>query len=187
MSLTTAQLQALKAAVAADPTLGQIAHTPDNAGLVADAFNQDAAGPFVVWRSGVPADSVFNAITWASMTPNDAVPTDTALNVQVWSARSLACQGKQFNLQTLLTGKATVACGLARIRNAFQDALQNVPSGNNGNAKDAGWAAVMAAFQRNASRAEKLYASGTGTAASPADLGWEGTLAYTDVVNAWQS
>lgn len=182
MSLTIAQLQALKADIAADPSLGQLAHTPDNAFAIATAYNLDAAGPFVVWRSSTAAADVFNAIAWAALTPADA-PDGT----QAWGNRSLCCQGKQFNLQTLLAGQATVASGRSNIRAGFQDALTNVPSGTGGATVNAGFSAVKAAFSRNAGRAEKLFASGTGSAASPADLGWEGTLLYTDVVAAWQS
>lgn len=41
-------------------------------------------------------------------------------------------------------------------------------------------AALQAAQRRTASRAEKILASGTGTTASPATLGWEGTLSAND-------
>ncbi len=188
MALTQTQLAALKADIAADPTLSAQPNTPDGDDAIAAAYNLPAAGPYIVWCSSVPGDTVFNAITWANLTPADAIPTDTQLNVAIWSARSLCCQGKQFNLQTLLVGKDAIACKYKKVRDAFTDALTSIPSGNNGNLKDAGSAAVTTLFQRTATRAEKLFASGgAGTAASPSDLNFEGALAWQDVAAARNS
>jgi hypothetical protein len=66
-------------------------------------------------------------------------------------------------------------------RNAFQDALTALPSKADGTNQAAGWAAVQTAMQRNATVAEKVLATGTGTAASPADIGWEGAVSVFDI------
>ena len=70
---------------------------------------------------------------------------------------------------------------LPNMRNAFQDCLTNVPSTAAGTNQAAGWVAVQAAMQRLANRAEKLYATGTGTTASPATMVVEGTITADDV------
>src|SRR4051812_43793716 len=102
MNLTTAQLQTLKADIAADGTLSAQPNTAAGNQAIADAYNAQASPAFFVWQTAAPVADVFDQIQWSKLTPADAVPTDTALNAAVWQARSLACQGKQFNLQTLV-------------------------------------------------------------------------------------
>jgi hypothetical protein len=50
---------------------------------------------------------VLGLITYANMTPLDAVPTTPDLSSRCGSPGSLACQGKQFNLQNLTIGRDT--------------------------------------------------------------------------------
>lgn len=173
-----AQLQALKAAILADPALDADV-AAGNHGIILDYMNADSNPAFIVWRTSVRVEEIFDAINWAALTPADS-PDDT----QAWLNRSLACQGKQFNLQTLLTGRTTISGAKATIRAGLQDALTNVPSGAGGSLVNAGWAAVKSALSRPASRAEAIYATGTGTTASPGSLVVDGKLVMYDIVQA---
>jgi hypothetical protein len=183
MALSPAQLAALKADIIADGALNAIPNSSDGNYAIAAAYNLDAAPVFTVWRSTTPADDVFNGITWANLTPNDAPDAS-----QAWLNRALACQGKQFNVQTMLSGRTTVASGKINIRAGFQDALTNVPSGAAGAAVSAGWVTVRDGMKRNATRAEKLFATGgNGAFATPADLVLEGRISLQDVTDARNS
>jgi hypothetical protein len=177
---TTAQLILIKAAIDADPALNSLPQTADDASAIATALNALAVPDFVVWQSSTPVQTVFDAINWANMTPADA-PDGTAL----WTNRSLACQGKQFNLQTMLSGRENISSDKVSIRAGLQDALTGLPSGAGGASRSGGWTNVQTAMQRKATRAEKaLVASGVGTGANPGLMGFEGLLTYVDVENA---
>ena len=179
MSLTPAQIAVLKAAITAeiDPTFVALRQAGATGAMTA-WYN--APSTYVVWRTTTPTSDIFDAVIWANLTPADT-PDGTAL----WQNRSLACQGKQFNVQIMLAGIDNVGTGKPNIRAGLQDALTNVPAGPAGAAIGAGWAAVRVAMQRAATRAEKLYATGLGTAATPGVLGFEGGLAEYDIVQAF--
>jgi len=183
MSLTTAQLATLRSDIAADGVLNAIQNTPDGAFAIADAYNLLAVPAFTVWCNTVATDDIFNAIAWANLTPNDAPDT-----TQQWLNRALACQGKQFNVQTMLSGRTQLFTGKANIRAGLQDALTNVPSGAGGALVAAGWVAVRdGPLKRSALRIEKLFADtagGNGAFATPAALVVEGKINYNDVLNA---
>ena len=174
MSLSTAQLATLKADILADATLNAKPNNSDGNTEIVDAYKVDAV--FTVWRSTTETDEVFNAVTWANLTPNYA-----ADGTQLWLNRAMACQGKQFNVQTMLTGRTTIASGKVNVRAGLQDALTNVPSGTGGTTVAAGWVAVRDGMKRVANRGEKLLATGTGTFAAPADLGFEGSFTTDDI------
>lgn len=178
MSLNHAQLVTLKAAILGDAALNAAVAAGDH-GVILDYLNADSNPAFVVWRTSVRVEEIFDAINWAALTP-----ADTPDGTQEWLNRSLACQGKQFNLQTLLTGRTTISGAKATIRAGLQDALTNVPSGSGGAAVNAGWAAVKTALSRPATRGEAVFATGTGTAAAPGSLVVDGKLAMYDVVQA---
>jgi len=175
MHLTPAQTQTLRTAILAetDPTfVGYRANGQTD--RMAEWLNQPS--PFVVWKTSVPTGDLFDAITWSNLTPSPAPDGSAA-----WTNRSLACQGKQFNLQTMLTGRDTLNPSRQRIRNGLQDALSDVPSGNNGNFRQAGWTEVLALLHRAAGRFEALYANGTGTIADPGLLRVEGLVEGADI------
>jgi len=178
--LTNAQLQAIKAAVLADGTLASSWGIGDQNSVIAALNSVDAA--YFVWRSSVPVNEIFDAIVWANLTPVDLPDGTTA-----WTNRSLACQGKQFNVQTMLTGRDSISGSKPNIRAGLQDALTNVPSGAGGATTNAGWAGVKAALTRNATRAEKLLISGSGTVGAPATLVFEGTIGLSDLTAAMAS
>ena len=150
---------------------------------VAGWYNQTASPAYVVWRD-LPVETVVNLITFANMTPLDAVPTTPDLTVQVWMARAMACQGKQFNLQNLINARSTAPMKQTNYRAALQDCLTNIPAGASGALLAANWTGVRDAAKFNATNAEKLFAAGAGTTAAPSDLAFEGAVTADDVNNA---
>lgn len=170
---TPGQTAALKAFIQADPTLGPKASAGDYEG-VANGLNAIASPAFPVWRRNVPATEVLNAVVWANLTPAQAIPTSPQLDVLVWQAKALACQGKQFNLQTMTQGRTSLPTQNVSFRTGLQDCLTAVPSKADGTTQAAGWNAVQNVIQRSATVAEKVLITGTTGVAS--DLGWEGLV-----------
>lgn len=184
--LTTTQSTMLAADIAADPVLNALPHNSDGAFEIARVYNLPANPLFYVWRSDASVDDIFDAITWASLTPVD-VPNvaDSAQVVAAQTTRALICQAKQINLQILLQGRQTLNTTKLKVRQALTDSLQNVPAGVSGANLDAGWAQVKATLYRPATRLEKLLVTGgTGTTGVPATMGYEGTISYQEVEQA---
>lgn len=188
MNLAPAQLATLKADILADGVLNQITRNADGFAQIADAYNVAAAGPFFVYRTNVPVQDIYDQIVWANLTPTDA-PDGT----QTWANRSLACQGKQFNVQIILQGQNIINAAKVNVRAGLQDALTNVPSGVAGAIVSAGWNPVRDnALARTATRLEKLFASTAGgktgaTAALAATMGAEGLVSGANVEAAFNS
>lgn len=170
--LTPAQCLTLKNLALADPTAAALIAAGNDMGL-ADWFNQPTAT--YIWRTSVPTDEVFDAITWANLTPVDP-PNDTVL----YSNRAYVCFCKQNNLQILLRGER-IAGAKATVRAGLSDALLNVPSGVAGATQSAGWASVKAVLSRFATRAEAALATGAGTQAAPSIPTYDGNLNYMEI------
>lgn len=148
-------------------------------------YSQVASPDFIVWRD-LPMETVANLAVLANMTPVDSVPasgntTQATNDLLNWSARSLACQGKQFNFQNLTIGRSTAPMKRSGYRAAIQDCLTNLPAGMNGALVAAGWTAIRDAAKFLALRIEQVLATGTGSTASPADMSYEGTIASDDI------
>src|ERR1051326_8291721 len=89
----------------------------DGATAIAGWYNQIASPEFFAFRSNIPNTDIFNQILWANYTPS-AAPDSTV----TWSNQSLACQGKQFNLQMLLQPGGLFNAGLPNLRTGLKDA-----------------------------------------------------------------
>jgi hypothetical protein len=193
MALTPAQLATLKtnfAANTATVSYGgqavQVNALPNNsdANLAAAAWYNLAASPaFTVWRD-LPMEDVLNLITFANMTPLDAVPTTPQLTVTVYQARAAACTCKQINLQNLTLSRTVAPMKKTGYRAALQDCLTNIPAGAAGALLAANWVGVRDGAKFSATNAEKLYATGNGQAATPSDLTHEGPITADDIQNA---
>jgi len=145
---------------------------------IAALYSLPASPTFWLYRTAVPIDDIRDNINWSNMTPVD--PPD---GTQTWLNRSTAAQGKQFNLQLLLTsGTGTINAARANIRSGLTDALTNFPTGAGGALLSGGWGAVRDnALARPALRIEKLLATATvqqdgSTAAKAATATAEGTI-----------
>lgn len=179
MALTQAQLVTLKADIAADPVLNAKPMSNAGADEIVAVYNAASSPDYYVWKPATSVEDIFNTVDWAKMTPGGTAGSDTA-----WTNRALACQGKQFNLQTMLTGRTVVNSDKANIRAGIQDALTNLPSKADGTTQAAGWNAVEAIMKRLATRAEKLFATGTGTLGTPALMAFSGSITQDDVTTA---
>lgn len=188
--LTTAQLQTLKTAIAADPAMSSQPMTSGGAFAITAMLNAQASPAFKVWRSDAPVDAIIDSVTWASYTPNDkvsAADTDPALSRKIgWL---LEIQTKQMNLQLMLQGRSTLDCSHATLRAGLRDAVIQVPSGAGGAATSPGGASgatVMGVCVRDATLGEKILAGNQETTGgvSAAVLGYEGSISSDDVQQA---
>jgi len=157
--LTTEQLQTLKADIAADETFAGIPHNSDGAWEIAAAYNLAAIPAFVVWKTDVPTSLCKQAMLWTEYIARSAGERDA------W----------QFMLSN-----GTINAADVNVRQGIADVF----SGPGGATTRANLTAIA---KRNATRAEKLFATGTGSDASPATMSFEGSLIYQDVLQAWSA
>jgi hypothetical protein len=156
MALTPAQLTTLKAYILSVPALAAAPMNSDGAFFIAGELNKDATPAFIVWRPDVSAGEIGNA--WAG-TDIDGM---SALNMQ--------------RLQLLLASSPGGSFDMSRIdrRAGFEN-----PFGTNVN--NASRVAMRAVWKRSATVFEKLFATGTGSDASPATMVLKGNVSYQDV------
>lgn len=159
--MTTAQLATLKAAILADPVLAAKPLNSDGAFDIAAAMNAPASPAFTVWKTNVSINEVgkaFNGTELAGLTT-----------------------GNQTRLQTLAQ---YLAGGVNPSNVGNRQFFDDVFSGAGGTNTRAN---LLALWKRTATRAEKLFATGTGSDAVPATLTFEGQLSYQDVEAARNS
>lgn len=153
--VTTAQLPALKAAIVADSALNAQPRTSDGDEAIAQAFNVAASPAATVWKTQVGITQIGDNIA----------ATELAGLSSLNSTR----------LQTLVVLSADgVNPSLADRRQFFDDIF----SGAGGTITRG---RLMVLWKRLATRAEKLFATGTGTDAAPATMTFEGALTRQDV------
>jgi hypothetical protein len=156
--LTTQQLATLKAAIEADTVLNAYPKNSDGAYEMARYLDAVAAPEYIVWKTNVSVDEIMrNGMDWA-------------------------------RVDNLTVGKARIWDWLGRL-GTFDASRANVRAGI-----DAAWvgtaadlqvrAAIYVHCKRSATRAEKLFASGSGTDGSPSVLAVEGLLPYQDIERA---
>lgn len=184
MPLNAAQLLTLRADINDDGALGTQPNTQDAAISIAAVYNAVAAPDFVVWNPASKVDDVYNAITWANFTPNDAADETT-----IFQNRVLLAQTKQMNLQLMLQGRTTLDATRENIRAGLRDAVIQLPTGAAGALVTAGGvnaATVLTALTRKATRGEKLFASGTATtgATTASLMVVVGSISASEVYNA---
>lgn len=164
--------------------------SPDDLDMAANWYNGNASPDFNVFKTSLASQDIFDQITWANYTPQDA-PDNTV----TWSNRSLACQGKQFNLQIMLQSAGSVNPSHINLRAGINDATTNLPSGVNGANKSGGWSNILPIMRRLANNLEKLFAVQTsgvgvtpadplGATTNPALLVFEGTINGSQVYDA---
>lgn len=159
MALTQAQLATLKTAINADAALSAQPMTSDGHDFIAKAMNVSATGPNnVCYKTNVSINEIgkkFNGAELAGLTT-----------------------GNQTRLQTLAFYLAGgVNPSLADNRAFFDDVFSGAGGVNTR-------AALLALWKRTLTRGEKLYATGTGSDASPATLVFEGSISVDDVQQA---
>jgi hypothetical protein len=161
MALTPQQLTTLKNDIVADPVLNAQPNNSDGAFDIAVAYNLNASPNFTVWKTNVLINDVgkkFNGAELAGLTT-----------------------ANQTRLQTIAMYLAGgVNPSLIDNRQFFDDIF----SGAGGATTRAN---LLALWKRLATRAEKLYATGTGSDPSPATMTFEGPISFQDVLNARNS
>lgn len=159
--LTGPQYAQLKAHIAGDPALAALPNTSDGHAAVAAALNVTATPAFVVWRTAVPVDEIMsNGFDWTR------VDNATVGKARIWEWMMRA---------------GTIHPAKANIRAGIDEAWSGT-----GTEQVTHRAAIYAHCKRAATRAEKLFATGTGTTLAPATLAanFEGDLSAQDVETA---
>lgn len=153
---TPAQLQTLKTYIVGQSDLNSQPATPDGHFEVARLLNLNAAGPNnIAWKTSVPIGDVGKALNGTELAGL------TSLN--------------HTRLQTLAIYLSTgVNPSLASNRQFFDDIFSGAGGVNTR-------ASLLALWKRVMTRAEKVYATGTGSDASPATLVVEGLVDADDV------
>lgn len=153
--LTDSQKAALHSDMMAVPELATAIATGDDP-AIADYYNQLAAPDFYVWRTAIWPSEYREAIVWTEV---DQL-LDGKARIFEWITNRLA---------------SPIDASKPNIRQGIQDAFSAAASTR---------AALIAIAKRKASRAEKLLATGTGSQAVPATMGYEGPMSYTDASDA---
>lgn len=157
--LTPAQLATLKADIAADSAFASVPNNDDGHFMIADAYNLIVGPTFYVWRTNVPMHEIMtNGFDWTR------VDNLTVGKARIWEWMQLT--------GTINPSLANVRAGVLAVFGTAGD----LPTRQ----------AIFNHCQRPARRAEKLFATGSGTASTdqgvgPALMTFEGTLTYQDV------
>ena len=154
MALTPAQQVTLKAAIIADSQLN--AFVPAKAAdSIVDLLNQSASPSFTVWKTSVSNELIGNAMNGTEVIGLSALQMQ---RLQLLSAYSNGTQDPS--------------------RADRRAAFDGVFSGAGGTITRP---ALLALWKRLALRVEKIFATGTGSDASPATLVFEGTVSSGDI------
>lgn len=153
MPLTPSQITALRTAINADPALSSQPNSPDGHLNVAAAFNTLASPNFTVWSTEVSTEVIKDSVNWTEYINR---------SVGERSAFELLISGNKLNM-----ARANVRQGIADIFSGITGVNSRTAIGNAG--------------KRLATRAEKLFATGTGTNLDPAVMTFEGAISDSDV------
>lgn len=156
--MTPAQLDILKTAIQADPVLAALPQTDGTAQTIAASFNQPEAPAFIVWKT----------IVSITVIGDNLVATELAGLTTLNATR----------LQTIALFSGTGVNPSLADRRAFFDDVFSGAGGALTRAK------LLVLWKRSATRAEKLYAQGTGSDLVPATLTFEGSVSFQDVAAA---
>lgn len=151
-------LAALKASIAANPALNGM-----QAENIANYYNQQQSPVFVVWKRLVSLQEM-----GALINKNDLGNITTA------------------NLDRVRTFFDVSPSGTSPEKSDDRAFWDNTFSGAAGAATRAAYGAI-GGFKRYATRAERVFATGTGSEGSPGTLGPEGNLTYQEVEAAQAS
>lgn len=159
MLLTTAQLQAIKTDIAANPDLAAFPSNGDGDFAVAALYNALASPAFTVWKTAVSLNQIKDKFDGSELSGLTTANTSRLQTVALYSPMG-------------------VNPSLAATRVFFADVFSvgGVTA-----------AALLALWKRPATRLEKLFATGTGSDASPATLVFEGTINGGQVLDARNS
>ena len=155
--MTPEQLTTLGAYIATVPAWAALPNNSDTAYAIAAELNQPADPAWTVWRSDVARDDVSGeGFDWTQ------VDNTTVGKARIWEW--------MFNNQQRVINPSKI-----NVRAGIDEAWKGTA------AMLAVRAAIYIHCKRKANRAEKLFATGAGTDASPSTMSFEGTMSYTEV------
>lgn len=143
-------------------------YTSGDLSALAALYNLEAAPAFWVWRTAVSRQELY-------VTQNDLVIAGAQTGFWEWDtykAQSVTEQGtwrEMFMFDTLDFSRANNRAGIAKIFQGTQAAL-------------AQQAHVLAIGRKKCSRYERVFATGTGSTASPGTLVLEGPIDYQEFI-----
>ena len=155
--LTTAQKTILKAAIAADPVLSQYPNNSDGAFDISRKLDEIAVPEFVVWKTNVHKNEVGKAFQATALAAITSGNSDKLANFAAWNDVVDPSRADQ---------------------RAFFDDVFSVAAGATTRTS------LLALWKRPATRAEKIFAVGTGTTLAPATMVVEGTISPNDIFDA---
>ena len=161
MALTAAQMALVKAHITASGDMNTLPNTSDGAFAIAALFNLPASPSFTVWKNIETLANIgkaFNATELAGMS--------TLNNTRLQTLAQYLTDG--------------VNPSIASNRQFFDDVFSGAGGVNTR-------AALLILWKRLATRVEKVLATGTGSDASPATMGFVGAISYQDVEAARNS
>lgn len=157
MALTTGQLATLKADIIVN--FPSVPNNDDGNFEIAAAYNLAATPAWIVWKTALETKTIFDALEWTAFIARSAGERD---------AFQLMMRNGVIN-----PSQANVRQGISDIFSGPGGATQR--------------ASLLALAKRSATRAEKLFSTGTGTDLSPATLTFEGNLSFADISAARNS
>ena len=152
MDLTPAQEQTLKTYINIVPEWAALPNNSDTATFIANELNKVAVPAFIVWKTAVDKNEVGKTFVASALAAITAGNNDKLANFAAWN-------------QTVNPSRLD--------QRQFFDDVFSVAAGASTRA------ALLVLWKRSATRAEKLFSTGTGTDATPATMTFEGTLPYT--------
>lgn len=165
MSMTAAQLATLKSVILANQTWAALPLTSGAALQIATDLNAVASPDFWVWRSSVSKGELTNSTSVDGTTFN-------------WTGAGFItrAQGERDAWRELFDQSGNVNASLSQVRQAFSDIFSGATAPAPANRTH-----LSTVARRKATLAEKSFATGTGSTASPALMGFEGTVTSADV------
>lgn len=149
MALTPEQMATLKADIQADPTMSALPNTNAGNMLIAEMYEALASPVFTVWKTYVTVEEIMaNGFDWTR------VDAATVGKARIWE---------------WMTNQGSMNPSKANVRAGINDAWSGAPNASH-------LAGITAHLHRSANRLEKLLAVGTGSVASPAVMGYEGSI-----------
>jgi hypothetical protein len=155
--LTNQQLTTLKAYIDSVPEWAALPNNSDTAYFIAQELNKPATPAFIVWKTNVPRNEVGKAFVASALAAITAGNNDKLANFAAWNESVNPSRADQ---------------------RQFFDDIFSIAAGATTRA------ALLALWKRSANSVEKLFATGTGSDASPATMTVEGTISYQEVEQA---
>ena len=162
--LSQSELTILKADILADPVLSTYPNNSDGNFAIAAAYNLQAVPDFWVWKSRVTQEESVGVVSVDGTSWS-------------WTAYISRSQGERDGWREMFADTGAINPSYPNVRQGLADIF----SGAGGAAQRTH---LLAVSRRKATRVEKLLATGTGSTASLATMGFEGNLSYQDVQDA---